>query len=57
LILKLLTENRFPDLAAVQGAARSACSATPPSSVGAHAHPHTKRPAGHRLGEWITTRS
>jgi len=56
LILKLLAENRFGDLAAVQGAARSAGSVIPSSSVGAHAHTHTKRTAGNCLGEWFTTR-
>ena len=44
-------------LPAQQGAARSARSAPAPSSVGAHAHPHTKRVAGDCLGQWSTARS
>src|SRR5215813_7847882 len=44
-------------LAADKRAARSAGSSPASSSVGAHAHPHPERTAGHCLGEWITTRS
>src|SRR5260370_34726879 len=45
------------DLAAVQGAARSARLVVTPSPVGAHARTHAKRAAGHCLGEWFTARS
>src|SRR6266849_2900842 len=45
------------DLAAVQGAARSARLVVTPSPVGAHARTHAERAAGHCLGEWFTARS
>src|SRR5436190_1544727 len=57
LILKLLVENRFPkDLAAFQGATRSAGFVAAPSSVGTHTDANTKCTAGDCLGEWSTTR-
>ena len=58
LILKLLVEKRFPAIwMPSKELLRPAGFAVAPTSVGASAHAGTKCAAGHRLGEWIATRS